>query len=346
MSPSTAVAMQAHATAASELPDSYFLGQVVAFTIREADVNLEVMRQELTTRELRADLLKKKLRRIDAFKKATTQIATRFTKFSDHQNAVIIRPVGQDDSEAHRHVLFERTVWRVGQQRRVEHETIYRLMYDRGERDADGTVTRDHIEVEKQVVPGLHLTDEERTWLDQVIGDDGDALRERVEHHCAHLDSHGVRTFVRDYLHALDAINVKGSTGGGVYFVPQTHVGELRVLAEYVRSIGSTMHLIPVLDIVELRDMLEEAFVADTLEDLRAASAEIHKILAEPDRGITGETYQGYADRAAAILAKSSEYESLLERTLESTTLELNVFKLKTLQLQGRIRRPKSLGKR
>jgi hypothetical protein len=334
----------AYEDAASKLPDEYFLGQIVTFTITEADVDLELMRSELEARNLRTDTLKKRLRHIDAFKKATNDIATKFTKDQDHQNSILVRQVGQDAQESHRHIVFERAIYRVGQRRRVEHETIWRIMYDRGVRERDGSIKDDRIQVEQQIVPGFTLTAQEQSWLDDTIGEDGDKLQERFEHYCTHLDSHGVRTFVREYLHLLGAINVKGGTsGGGLYFVPQKHASELRDLATFIKSIGSQMHLIPLLDIVDQRDMLAEAFVADTMDELRQLSAEMGKILENQSRTITEDTYDSYVAKAATLMARADEYGQLLDRSLDTANLELQIFKVKTLSLSSRVRKPKSL---
>lgn len=340
----SSLAVSAYSNAAADLPDEYFLGQIVAFTITEADVRLETMRDELTKRQLREDCLKKKLRRIDAFKKATNDIATKFTKHQDHQHALLVRSVGQDAQESHRHIVYEQAVFRTGQRRRADYETIWRIIYDRGVRDRDGNITNDSVYVEQQIVPGLNLSDEERRWIDDTIGLEGERLRERFEHYSTHLDSHGVRTFVRAYLDLLGAINVKGSGGGGLYFVPQKHSAELRDLAGFIKSIGSTMHLIPLLDIVDQREMLAEAFVADTLDELRTLSIEMGKILGDPNRTITEDTYDAYVTKAAELMTKASDYEGLLDRSLENANLELQMFRVKTLSLSERIRKPKSFG--
>jgi hypothetical protein len=108
------------------------------------------MRDELTARNLRTETLKKRLRHIDAFKKATNDISTKFTKYADHQNSILVRQVGQDTQESHRHIVFERALYRVGQRRRVEHETIWRIMYDRGVRERDGSIKEDRIQVESR----------------------------------------------------------------------------------------------------------------------------------------------------------------------------------------------------
>jgi hypothetical protein len=142
----------------------------------------------------------------------------------------------------------------------------------------------------------------------------------------------------------LGAINVKGgSSGGGLYFVPQKHAEELRDLTAFVKSIDSQMHLIPLLDIVDQRDMLAEAFVADTMDELRALSAEMGNILGSESRTITEDTYDSYVSKAASLMAKADEYGKLLDRSLETANIELQVFKVKTLSLGARVRKPKSL---
>lgn len=338
-----AAAVNSYSDAASKLGDEFFLGQIVSFTITEADVNLEDLRKQITDLNLHDETLKKRLRPIDAFKKACNDVATKFTKTADAQHSYMVRPVGQDAQESHRHIVFERAIFKTGQKRRVVHDTVMKLIYNRGYRDKDGKVTNDSIYVEPIYVPGLGLTSEEQGWLDTQVGEEGVHLKERYEHYSTHLDSHGVRTFVREYLYMLGAINVKGS-GGGLYFVQQKHAEELRDLATLIKGIGSQMHLIPLLDIVDQRDMLAEAFIADTMDEVRAISAEMGKILQDQSRTITESTYDAYAGKATGLIEKAREYHQLLDRNLDTANFELDIFQKKTLKLINRIRRPKSLG--
>lgn len=329
--------------AAANLPDEYFLGQVVSFTITEADVNLDNLREQIISLGLRDETLKKRLRPIDAFKKACNDVAHKFDKTMDAQHSYMVRPVGQDAQESHRHIVLERAIFKTGQKRRVVHDTVMKLIYNRGFRDKDGKVLDDSIYVESVYIPGLDLTAEEQDWLNAEIGEDGKHLKARYEHYSTHLDSHGVRTFVREYLYMLGAINMKGN-GGGLYFVQQKHAEELRDLAKLIKGIGSQMHLIPLLDIVDQRDMLAEAFIADTMDEVRAISAEMGKILQDQSRTITESTYDAYAAKAAGLIEKTREYHKLLDRNLDTANFELDIFQKKTLKLINRIRRPKSLG--
>lgn len=339
----TSTQVRTYSDKAAKLPDGYFLGQIVSFTITEADIRLDEIRERIEEFGLRDGTLKKKLRPIDAFKKAATDVATKFPRAVDAQHSFLVRAVGQDDVESHRHIVLERAVFKTGEKRRVEHHTVMKLIYDRGEEGRDGTRVNTAIEVEPVLNHGLVMTGEEKAWLDRMVGANGKKMRQRFDHYCTHLDSHAVRTFVREYLlNNLGAINVK-SNGGGLYFVPQRHVAELRNLSSLVKEIGSAMHLIPLLDIIEQRDMLAEAFIADTNEEIRQLSVEMGKILQDKERTILEATYDAYTAKAASLIEKAKEYQSLLDTSLDKANFEVDVFQKKTLKLAQRVRRPASL---
>ena len=335
-----------YAAAAAALPDEYFLGQIVSFTICEQDIELEAARDLLTTHNLRTDTMRKRLRPIDAFKKAANEIAVKFDRDTmGEQHSLLVRPVGQDSAESHRHIVFERAIFKTGQRRRVEHETIWKLMYDRGKRLKDGTIVDDSIYVEQQgTIGGVTLTAEEQAWVDDKIGPDGSKLRERFDHWRTHLDSHAMRTFVREYIvDLLGGISIKGNSGGQ-YFVQQKHAAELRDLMAFTKEIGSRMHTIPLLDIVEQREMLAEAFINETMDEIRAEMVELNKIMANPTRTITEATYDEKVAKAATLLAKHAEYSGLLDHTLEVADTEIQFYKTQALSLFNRVKKPKSLG--
>jgi hypothetical protein len=335
-----------YAAAAAALPDEYFLGQVVSFTICEQDIELDAARALLATHNLRTDTMRKRLRPIDAFKKAANEIAVKFDRdVQGEQHSLLVRPVGQDSAESHRHIVFERAIFKTGQRRRVEHETIWKLMYDRGKRLKDGTIQDDSIYVEQQTtIGGVSLTAEEQAWVDEHIGANGDKLRERFDHWRTHLDSHAMRTFVREYVvDLLGGISIKGNSGGQ-YFVQQKHAAELRDLMAFVKEIGSKMHTIPLLDIVEQREMLAEAFIEETMDVIRAEMAELNKILANPTRTITEATYDEKVAKAVTLIAKHGEYSTLLDKNLDRADTELQIYKTQALSLFSRVKQPKSLG--
>lgn len=328
--------------AASKLDDGYFLGQVVSFTICEGDVDLSALHEQIEKLGLRDGVLKDRIRRVDAFKRAANDIATKFLKFNGQQNSILVRAVGQDAQESHRHVVLEEAIFRTGEERKVKYTPLFKLAYDRGQKDEEGQWVNDSIYCEDQGATSL-LNDEGKKWIVEAVGDDGKELKARFTHYSTHIDSHAVRTFVRDYIRSLNGINIKGAHSGGLYFVHQKHAQELRDLATLIKDIGSEMHLIPLLDIVDQRDHIAQAFVDDTLEEIRALDAEIDAILSVPSRQISEKTYDAMISKALGLIEKNNEYKNLLDDSLDLADMQVNVFRERAMTLVTRIRYPKSM---
>lgn len=322
--------------------DDGFLGHVVAFTVPDRDVDLKHLRGLLGKYGLATDAVKSRIRRIDAFKRATSDIATKFTRHADHQHQLLVNEVGQTHQESHRLVVLQRSIFRAGQRRRVEHETLYRIMYDRGTRQGDQVVD-DRISVERQIVEGLILAPEEKAWLDKTIGEDGEALIANFDRLSTHLGGDGVRVFVREYLRRLDAAN---GTSGGLYFVPQARLPELECLCEVVRAIGSSMHLMPLLDRPDLRDMVAECITTDVNDILRGYEADIARIAATPTRRVQAGTYDSLIGKADALLVKVGTYEEIVGYTLQVARDQLAASRERAAALASRVQRPKSLASR
>lgn len=327
---------------AATLPDDAFLGQLVFFTISEADVPLDVMIAEVDSRGLRKDTLKKKLRKVDAFKKAVNEVAIKFPKQVGAQHSILVRPVGQDSQTSHRHVVLERAIFGTGKRRHLVYDNLASVVYDRGTRQKDGTIVDDQITTTvNQTLGNYALNADEQAWVDKAIGTDGVNLVARYDHWSTHLDSHAVRAFVRDYILMLGGIQAKAN--GGVYFVPQQHAKELQNLMELVQSVGSEMHLVPLLDIVHQRDFLGQAFERETIDKVDSLMTEFANILKQPNRTVTQATYDEYVDQTATMLAKVNDYTALLDNNLDNARLRVDAVRQQVLTLADRIKVPKRL---
>lgn len=317
------------------IPDEALLGSIIWFSISEADVELEQARKDLEALGLSTATLRKRLRPIDAFKKASNTLAKNNIRSANGlESNIMVRPVGQDTESSHRHVILERVQTGKGKRRKLAYDGLVEMVYNRGTRKGD-EVTGDSIEITVREPAGLDLTDEERTWIEEKVP----RIQAEFEHWCTHLDSHAVRTFVRDYINGLSGTLVKES--GSVYFVRQSHADTIRALAQWVKSIGSDFHHLPLIDLVDQREMIVEAFEQETLKETQRLSAELSKILSNPTRTITEDTFNAYSTKAAELIAKTTEYEDMLGSKLDSTRIELDVFKKQTLQLISRIKKPK-----
>lgn len=314
------------------LPDDALLGSLVWFTISNADVPFDQIHNDLAKYNLADHGLRKRIRPIDAFKKATKIVATNFGKTSDGvSSALLVRQVGQDSDLSYRHIMLERAEYKAGKKRRLVYEQVGEVLLNRGSIDKDGKYTGYGLKVTRLQRPDIDFSPAEDAWLDEKMG----LVAPTFNHMMTHLDSHAVRTFVREYLYALSAILAKEN--GGVYFVPQVHVDELRRLRQWVESIGSSMDLMPLVNFDESREMLVDSFEQDALREVQQASAEIAKILNDPKRGIREATYDQYATQASSLITKLGDYRTLLGDKLESAADQLTMFKMQLMELADRI---------
>jgi hypothetical protein len=309
----------------NDLPDEAFLGQLTYFTITESDVNFEKAVQLLDDIGLDPHGMRKRIRTVDAYKKATKDVAHKFDRRGSERHSILVREVGQDTDTSHRHIVLERAIYKTGQKRKLAYDVVGTVVYDRSEEDV--TITRiDPI--------GYTFLPEEKLWLDTHL----DGLEERYKHWCTHLDAHAIRTFVRTYLSSMSAISVRPN--GSLYFVPQTKKDDLSLLRDWVSQVGSSFHTVPLLRVDDQKEMLSEAYELDLLTEIGQLTDEISKILASPDRTITQDTFDRYTDQAALLMARTDEYSDLLETHLTSSSTAAGAFRIQVLKMASRIKTP------
>jgi hypothetical protein len=322
--------------AIDNLPEEAFLGSLLWFSISQADVNLELARDELTRSGLDTRALRKILRPVDAFKKATREFAHKFKPVDGIRSEIMVRPVGEDGEQAHRHLILERAQVQAGKKRRVFYEKVGEIVFNRGSKK-NGEYTGFSVESRRTTMNlGVPLTDDEDAWLTGHLAD----FEERFNHLLTHMDSHAVRSFVREYIDRLGGTCVKES--GGLYFVAQEHVDEITALGRWVKLIGSEFHSLPLLNLSEQRDMILAAFEDETVAELERLSVEVGKILKEPGREIEEKTFDAYGEKAAYLARKIDEYGKMLGSRAERAATEQRIFAVQVMSLAPRIRQRKS----
>lgn len=328
--------MASYTDAITNLPTEAFLGSLLWFSISEADVNLDTARQELANNNLATDTLRDNLRPVDAFKKSTREFGVKFKEVNGVKSELMVRPVGEDGEFSHRHLILERAVVKAGQKRRVFYEKVGEIVFTRGVKKK-GEYSGYGVEA-RRTTSNLSspLTPEEDTWLTEHL----DSFEDRFDHFLTHLDSHAVRTYVREYIKNLSGTLVKES--GSLYFVKQDHVEEVERLSKWVQSIGSQFHFLPLLNIAEQRQMILEAFEDETLKETERLMGEVGKILADPSRQIEEKTFDAYGLRAAELTSKVNEYNSMLGARADRAQAEIQLFASQVITLAGRIRESKT----
>lgn len=324
MTTNTSSAVMADYTdAIAALPDEAFLGSLLYFSISAADVHLGNARRDLTAAGLATDGLRKNLRPIDAYKKASKRIDKKLKEVDGVRSEFMVRSVGEDANQAYAHIVLERAQFGAGgKKRRLLYHKVGEIRFTRGKKQADGSYVDHGVEVLRttsNMPPGQELRADEDQWLTEQLL----TFEDHYDHLLNYLDSHAVRTFVREYIYSLSGICVKES--GGLYFVKQDHADEIERLATWVRSIGSEFNDLPLLNLGKQKAMIMEAFEDETVKETERLMAEVGKILAEPGRKIEEKTWEGYADTAARLSAKVDEYAAMLGDRADRAVITLEL---------------------
>lgn len=328
----TISALNNYTEAIDELPDEAFLGSLLFFSISQADVNLSNAHRDLAAAGLSTEGLRKNLRPVDAFRKAAKRVEKKFKEDNGIRSEIMVRPVGEDGEQSYRHVILERAVVKAGKKRRVFYEKIAEITFTRGVKK-NGEYEGHGVECRRTTDNlGSDLTPEEDQWLTEQLA----TFQDHYDHLLHYMDSHAVRTFVREYIYRLSGTCVKES--GGLYFIKQDHAAEVERLAQWVKSIGSEFHTLPLLNLVEQREMILDAFEEETVQEVERLMTEIARILSDPDRKIEEKTFDAYADKAAALTAKVQEYNTMLGTKAERAAAEIGIFGQQVLSLSSRIR--------
>jgi hypothetical protein len=328
--------MSNYTDAIANLPQEAFLGSLLWFSISQADVNLELARDELTKAGLSTGTMRKILRPVDAFKKASREIGNKFKPFGGLRSEIMVRPVGEDGEQAHRHLILERAESQAGRKRRVFYEKVGEVVFTRGVKK-DGEYLDYGVESRRTTMHlSSPLTRDEDEWLTKGL----EQFPDRFDHLLHYMDSHAVRSFVRDYIDSLSGTCVKES--GGLYFIKQQHAEEVAALGNWVRSIGSEFHSLPLLNLADQRQMIMEAFEDETVKEVERLMGEVEKILADPDRKIEEKTFDSYGMRAAELSKRVAEYNDMLGARADRASIEISTYSRQVLALSSRIRDTKT----
>lgn len=316
--------------AIENLPPEAFLGSLLWFSISQADVNVEKAKADLTAAGL---TFNKDMRPVDAFRKASREFARKFKKSDDDtRSEFLVRSVGEDGSQAHRFIILERARFQAGKKRQVFYEKVAEITFNRGTKKK-GEYLGHSVEQRRTTMNlGTPLKEEEEEWLKEHL----DNFEERYTHLLTHMDSHSVRTFVREFIYSLSGTCVKES--GGLYFVKQEHADVIAKLQAWVKSVGSEFHTLPLLNLADQRDMIMEAFEDETVKEVERLMGELQVILSDASRTIEEKTFDAYGMKAAELRKKIDEYNAMLGSRADRADIEVQLFAQQVMALAARIR--------
>lgn len=302
--PSTLATYLARTT---QLPDDALLGHLVMFTIREHYYDRDHIAATLARLQMNPNLLPAAGRGIDAFRKATSSVDDFDYQLPDGNIAhILVRDVDADKELVTRHLIRE---IRDASNRRLAYSKIgeavfYRPVVRAGARRADTQIIRVTIDHST-------LVDAERHAMQPVL----DRINEVYNRHLNFIDDMKVRAMMRAALLNFDAVVVKG----GVYFAPIDQHHNLDKLTELISATasGSLMHLVPILDQPEQREMVIESLQAATETDLAAL---VETMTAARTKNVTPHLYAKLRADYEQVLNRADTYAKSLGAAAARTT--------------------------
>lgn len=295
---------------ADELPPEVVLGHMVLYTIYDEPVSEAELEEWFKELGLDQRLLPTPLRAVDAYRKATTKADGFNYPLRDGTYATILtRDVSNNPDRIVRELVRE---VRNGKKVRLSFGTAIRAVFYRPQSDPDGKLRpgseRFHLEVQHH-----QLLTEERERMQGLI----DQIRVNYKRYCDFHDGNKLRGVVRDYLlKRLGAIEIKS----GTYFVHRHHADELKRLAELIDRFGGQcrMHRIPIPALVEMREMVIEAFRRESKEKMDDLVKEIIEV--QGRRSITVTKWASLKQRYDVLQRRVDEHCKVLETDAADTT--------------------------
>lgn len=324
-----------HQQAMSRLNPKDILGSIIFYSItgeqrvsgRRQSVPVRVTREWLERQfeELDLDLrlLPPAIKRIDAFRQASSEIKAEYTIPGRVERKAVIRvvEVTLDDERVVRKVLrdvMDRRSLLVNSVQMAE------LVFIRGPKATRGT-PQSGEQVKSRVYRTLREVGLDMQYTDYVedmgeyekdiLNELLDSFKKRYEDLSENYGAQALRAVIRNYVTKLNAIACKPS--GGVYFVHQSRSYEVAALEELVSRIGQgcTFHSLPLEDTEKQRGMLTEAFeneVEDECSLLLKDMASAMGAAQTKGKALSRDKYREFNERFAMIGERASEYTNVL----------------------------------
>jgi hypothetical protein len=319
------------------------LGHVVMYSVFEGTVTREDMVRWFAELGLVPAFVPPPIRPVDAFEKVTGPSGVQVTyplgaqppggrrrRRQDGQGreaTLMIRPVRRDGGQIVRHLVRE-----------VRDEPSVRLSYD--VRLGECVFRRDDhpaaapgagaLQVTPDYAAIRQLPSEEQEKVTAMLAE----IQAAYSRHCTYLTADRLRTVVRTYIEALNAIRVRPT--GGVYFVHRIHDRTLAALRELVRRFGGGSHLarLPIPDQDEQRELIISAFTTKAREDLDKLARDI----ADAQRdGQGGEAaIAALHKRFVSLQAATAEHARLLNTSLDDASAALKLVNVQLASLLAR----------
>lgn len=310
-------------------------------------IHHDMLTQWFTDLGLDEQFLPPKIKKIDAFRTASSNVKGTSYAISDTQEAeFLVTEIDANPEFVLRHIIREVRDKRLSQS---TYAHVATLKFFRGARSSSGKrhmmehykTSINHTLVEvgldgRKTGKTYPLQAVDRVQVELLLTQ----VNETYTDLAANLHAQAIRAVIRNYLVHLNAIAVKPS--GGVYFVHNSRHSTLVNLQTLVRRIGqgSSFHMIPLPDTTDQREMLTEAFEAEVEDDCRLLLAEIAEVNEKSKIRafkIPAKKYAELSVRYREVQERSEEYTKMLGLAQQRAGAALEMALDSIMDLSGRI---------
>lgn len=293
--------------ATGSLGTDTLLGWVVMWSVEDFDPGithraLEKLFEDL---DLNKSLMPGSPKKLDAFRKATTEFKREIEQPDGTVASYFARDVKSAGEFIQRHIVRE---IRDPRTRELTYtKAIECVFYKPTQQGPKRLVNADSARVRYNAWPQGYPKSE-RHVVDQMVDD----LRNRQAVLETHVDSQRIRAVIRDYIKYLDAVQLKSS----VYFIPKDNADELQRLLEFTRALPGRcrMHLVPLVDLDDMREMVIEAFQEESTAGFNRIVEACAEIKNSP-KGVTPASYVSLKAEFEEISNKAHSYAKRMDTT-------------------------------
>lgn len=293
---------------AGSLPDDVVLGWIVVYQIRDAQYDRATLELAFDELGMNPALIPAPNNPLHAYMKATSSVDDTDYKLPHDQVAhVLVRDQMEDKEQVVRQLTREIRDTKRGRlgYAKIGECAFYRPV-SRGGKVEYGT------ERIRLTVDNSALTPDERPVLQGVL----DKIASEYDRHVNFMDAMKYRAVIRDYLLHLNALKIKD----GFYFVHANRGDELDKLRTLVERLGggSTMFLLPLVDLDQQRDMVVQAFQAEAEEALNDVVKQVAHVRGTR-KSVTPAAYAKIKREYETAINRSKEYGRTLKVSATTT---------------------------
>lgn len=322
---------------ASENAGDSALGHLIWFSVGDLEITRSDIEDLAGSVNLPERLLPAPIRSVDAFRRATGEVGGTISGTEHINEVLLVREVSSDKEGVVRHLIKE-----------TADKKNKRLIYNHC-----GTFKYDR---ERENMWGTAYSEEVSPFVEKA-----NTLFQKYKNY---YTADHIRRMIKSALFECQSVPLRPS--GAVYFIPKKHENTIRSLRDFVKQLpaeSTEIHLMPVVDMDEQREMLEaklRSHIASEVSKIGAALGGNPEILTvkhglrklagnlaevlKSNPSFSKTVVNNAVEQFQAMSLQVKEYESLLETNLGEVRSTLDILRKQMVTMLDRVENDYDIG--